>query len=130
MSRLIRIGLAALALLPLAGLARATVGVETSAIPTSPFELIVVEAKGCVYCAIVRRDILPFYESTERGKQVPMRFVDINELEASQLETTGPIDTVPTIVLFKDHKEIGRMTGYLGPDAFFHTVDRLISTSD
>jgi thioredoxin-related protein len=46
-------------------------------------ELVVMEAPGCIYCTIFRRDVLPAYQSSERARDVPIRFLDIND-EATQ----------------------------------------------
>jgi thioredoxin-related protein len=108
----------------------AGIDLETGALPEGDLELVMVEAEGCIYCALFRRDVMPTYETSKRGKEVPMRFLDINDLEESALETDGPVDLVPTVVLFKDHKEVGRIAGYLGPEGFFHALNRLMTSSD
>lgn len=99
---------------------------ETGSVETDGLELIVVEAQGCIYCHIFRRDVLPAYERSKRAEQVPIHFVDINELEARPLELKGTIGLIPTVLLMRGKAEVGRIAGYTGPENFFHAIRRLI----
>ena len=44
----------------------------------SNLEILVVEAPGCIYCHLFRRDVWPIYETSQQAKTVPMRFADLN----------------------------------------------------
>lgn len=92
-------------------------------------ELVVMEAPGCDYCTLFRRDVLPSYAASERAKDVPIRFVDINDESASALGLDSPIDVVPTFVVLRNNHEIGRIPGYVGPEFFFHTINHLLAGS-
>ena len=92
-------------------------------------QLVVMEAEGCIYCTIFRRDVLPSYEDSERGKDMPVRFVDVNDVAKTGLELSSPIDILPTFVVVKDQREIGRIPGYVGPEDFFHAINYLLSSS-
>ena len=94
----------------------------------SNLELVVMEAPGCTYCGIFRRDVLPAYEASERAKDVPIRFLDVNDVSSTKMDLETPVDIVPTFVILKDNKEIGRIPGYVGPETFFHTINYLLST--
>ena len=98
-------------------------------LPTSNLELIVMEAEGCTYCDLFRRDVLPSYQASERAKDMPIRFLDINDATAEELGLDSPVDIVPTFVVLKDHKEVGRIPGYVGPEFFFHSINHLISSA-
>lgn len=107
---------------------RAAHDIETAALPDgSRFELIVIEAEGCIYCQIFRRDVLPAYEISKRSQQVPLRFLDINEAEAGKMTLSEPVAIVPTVVLVERGREVSRVTGYVGPEAFFHSVNQMMS---
>ena len=92
-------------------------------------ELIVMEAPGCIYCTVFRRDVLPAYQSSERAKDVPIRFLDVNDAAVNALGLDEPVNIVPTFVVLKDNREVGRLPGYVGPEAFFHTINYLLSTA-
>ena len=92
-------------------------------------ELVVMEAPGCIYCTVFRRDVLPAYQASERAKDVPIRFLDVNDEAVAALGLDQPVNIVPTFVILKRNKEIGRLPGYVGPEAFFHTINFLISTA-
>lgn len=105
--------------------------IETSAIvSTSSYELIVLEVPGCIYCRVFRRDVLPAYEISARAREVPMRFIDLNDIDEDKMGLTSPVDVVPTVVLMQDGREVGRITGYLGPESFFHSVSHMMGQQD
>lgn len=93
------------------------------------FELVVMEAPGCIYCDLFRRDVLPTFQSSERGREMPVRFVDLNDEAAEKLATDGPVDVVPTFLIMKNQREIGRIPGYVGPEFFFHSINHVISSA-
>ncbi len=98
-------------------------------LPASNLELIVMEAPGCTYCELFRRDVLPSYQASERAKDMPIRFLDINDAIPEALGLDSDIDIVPTFVVIKNHKEVGRIPGYMGPEYFFHSINHLVSTA-
>lgn len=93
------------------------------------FELVVMEAPGCTYCTLFRRDVLPSYEASERAKDMPIRFIDVNDEAAAALGLEAPVEIVPTFVVLKNNHEIGRIPGYMGPEYFFHTINHLLSSN-
>lgn len=92
-------------------------------------QLVVMEADGCIYCSLFRRDVLPSYQVSERGKDMPVRFLDVNDVPKTGIELQSPIDILPTFVIVKDNHEIGRIPGYMGPEDFFHSINYLLSSS-
>jgi thioredoxin-related protein len=95
----------------------------------SDLEIVVVEAPGCIYCHLFRRDVWPFYENSQRAKSVPMRFVDLNSGDVEELALESPIESVPTALVLRQNKEVGRIPGYVGPESFFHSIDRLLAST-
>ncbi|MFN0218500.1 MAG: thioredoxin fold domain-containing protein [Hyphomicrobium sp.] len=91
-------------------------------------ELIVIEAPGCIYCDAFRRDVLPVFTASERGKDIPVRFVDINDLAEANLSLTAPIEMAPTIVIAKANAELGRIAGFVGRDTLFQSIGVVLST--
>ena len=93
-------------------------------------ELIVLEAPNCIYCSIFKRDVLPSYQRSKRGGELPIRFLDLNDPAADKLKLTASVSMVPTIVLMRSGEEAGRISGYTGPEAFFHSVARLLGVPE
>lgn len=117
----------ALALFAFTGAAtRAALDVD-AATPSGRLQLIVMEAPGCIYCGVFRRDVLPSFAASERGKELSVRFLDVNDLERANLTLETSIDIVPTFVLVQDLREVGRIPGYVGPAAFFQSISHLLS---
>ncbi len=93
----------------------------------SAFEILVVEAEGCLYCPVFRRDVLPAYQATPRAKVVPLRFADVGAVEAGSLVLAGSIDSVPTVLVLKSGQEVGRLEGYAGRENFFRSIEGLLA---
>ncbi|MFM9942023.1 MAG: thioredoxin family protein [Hyphomicrobiaceae bacterium] len=103
---------------------------DTQATGTSErMELLVLEIKGCNICSLVRTHIQPAYERSPRARGMPMRYVDVTELDETKLGLKAPIDTVPTIVLMRNGKEVDRIAGYVGPEMFFNVLTHMMQNA-
>jgi len=91
-------------------------------------ELVVIEAEGCIYCDVFRRNLLPAYLASARGKEAPVRFVDANEAAASGLKLHGPVRIVPTFIVMRENKEVGRIPGLIGRSEFVRAVTKMLDT--
>ena len=105
---------------------RAARDLETTLLPPNRRELVVFETADCDYCLLLRRDVLTEYLRSRRAAEVPVRFVDVESIDLDQLPLSQPLTVVPTVVLMSDGYEVGRITGYTGPEHFFHLVSRLL----
>ena len=130
MRRLLSIAIASLVFIA-APQSRTRAGLDPDApLPASGnVALIVMEADGCIYCSIFRRDVLPAYETSERGKAVPVRFLDINDIDGSGIELSSPVSILPTFVVTRNNREVGRIPGYVGPENFFHAMNYLLAST-
>ena len=90
-------------------------------------ELIVFESPRCIYCPLIRRDVLPIYKQSSSAKDVPMRFVNLREVDTKAMNLRFPLRIMPTMVLMKDGAEVDRIGGYIGPELFFHAISRMIN---
>jgi hypothetical protein len=101
-------------------------------IPASPtrMEILVFETERCVYCRIFRRDVVPQYETSQRARIAPIRFVEAKTANHQALGLDGPITILPTVVVMREGRESGRITGYLGPEPFFHMITRVIRSTN
>ncbi|MGQ0457116.1 MAG: hypothetical protein ACT4OU_08640 [Hyphomicrobium sp.] len=107
---------------------RAAVDVAATAPTSDKHELIVVEAPGCTYCDIFRRNVLPAFAASERGKDIPVRFLDVNDVGSANLQFDGAIEMAPTFVLVKGNQEIGRVAGFVGRDTLLQSIGLLLAT--
>ena len=119
----------ALTMLVPARSSRAGLDLETGALPNGSLELVVIEADGCIYCGLFRRDVLPSYAVSDQGKQMPVRFVDVNDTDKARLDLKTPVDIVPTFIVVKSRQEVGRISGYMGPEDFFHSISYLLASA-
>ncbi len=104
--------------------------IEAGALPETDLELVVLEVENCIYCGLFRRDALPMYQASVRAQKVPIRFLDLNDKAADDLGLDGPVTVVPTVVLMKGNREVGRVPGYIGPENFFHAVNHMIGGAE
>lgn len=101
-------------------------GVPVGAQPPTGLELVAFEAPGCIYCPVFRRDVAPAYDTSRAGRAAPLRFVDLNDRAAEGFQLTAPITVVPTLVLMRDGVEIGRISGYVGPNSIHRILGPML----
>lgn len=104
---------------------------EAIVVPASHrYELVIAEVEGCTYCPVLRRDAIPAFEASAHAKEVQVRFLDLNAPEAQALTLTeGPVTVVPTLLLVRDNREVGRAAGYMGPDGFVFAAKWLLQNA-
>lgn len=88
-------------------------------LPASAAELVMFERAGCVWCLRWEREIGPIYPKTSEGRVAPLRHVSLDRGPPVDLALAEPVFYTPTFVLMNDGREIGRITGYIGEDAFW-----------
>lgn len=82
-------------------------------------ELLVFERVGCVWCERFESEIAPVYELTAEGHIAPLRRVDLSAGAAGLAPLAAPVRYTPTFVLVEDGREVGRIPGYAGEEAFW-----------
>ncbi|MGI3210388.1 hypothetical protein ACROSR_04655 [Roseovarius tibetensis] len=93
--------------------------------PLSSAELIMVEQRGCHWCAQWNEEIAPIYPKTDEGARAPLRRVQIGDLPDDVAFKSRPVFT-PTFVLVHEGKELGRMEGYAGDEFFWFILNQLL----
>lgn len=94
--------------------------------PASAAELVMIEERGCAWCARWDAEIAPIYPRTSEGARAALRRVDIGEASSSGIEFVGALVFTPTFVLVKDAREVGRIEGYPGEDFFWGMLGQLL----
>ena len=95
---------------------------------SSTLRLLVLEAPGCIYCRVFRRDVAPSYNASQRGKEIPLHYYDLNDIDEEAIGFNSPITIVPTVVLMNGDDEIGRIPGYVGPENFRRSINHLLGS--
>lgn len=99
-------------------------------IPASPYELVVFEADGCIYCENFRQDVLPLYKASKIGRDTPIRFVNVSRADETKMGLNGGITVAPTVVLMHQGQELDRIVGYTGPFNFMKLVAYMMGRSE
>ena len=89
--------------------------------------LVMIEEKGCVWCARWNEQIAPIYPKTEAGQTAPLRRVDIRDEQPSDLTFARGLHFTPTFVLMVDGQEISRIEGYPGEDFFWGVLEKMMT---
>ena len=98
--------------------------------PRSPYELVVFEADGCIYCENFRSDVLPLYRESQIGRETPIRFVNVSRSDETKMGLSGAITIAPTVVLMHQGQEVDRIVGYTGPFNFMKMVAYMLGRSE
>ncbi len=97
---------------------------ETIQDKTDGLQLIMFEQDGCHYCEIWDANIGGIYNKTPEGKFAPLRKVDIHV--DGRVPNVKPVIFTPTFVLYKNGRELGRLTGYISEDFFWGMLSSLL----
>lgn len=102
---------------------------EAQELVSGHMEVVVVETPDCGYCKLFRSRVLPAYETSPQTRDVPVRFINASGLDDGGVTLSGPVDVVPTAILVRDGIELGRISGYVGRENFFRSINHLMATS-
>jgi len=87
-------------------------------------ELVMVETKGCAWCAKWHREIGPIYPKTAEGQRLPLRVVRMENMPAD-LRFLKQLRYAPTFVAVSCGREMGRVVGYGGDDLFWGELSQI-----
>ena len=90
-------------------------------------ELVMFTRDGCPWCARFEREIAPAYHLTEEGRRAPLRRIEVRPGGADFPGLAAPVIAAPTFVLLDEGREVGRITGYGGDDAFWGLLGRMLA---
>ena len=99
--------------------------VSVSALAVSAAELVMIDARGCVYCERWTSEIGHIYPKTAEGRFAPLRRINIREIPQELQLASRPAFT-PTFILVEDNVELGRLEGYPGEDFFWPMIAQLL----
>ena len=93
----------------------------------SAAELVMFTRDGCPWCARFEREVGPIYPKTTEGRLAPLRRVEVVAGGSVMSGLKEPVVAAPTFVLFDEGREVGRITGYLGDDAFWGLLGKMLA---
>jgi hypothetical protein len=88
--------------------------------PASAMELVMLDAAWCSHCRAFKRQVLPWYGSTQIGRAIPLRIAQSGQ--PLWFRASGPVQGVPTFILVDRGREVRRFFGYSDPRAFFEKL--------
>lgn len=94
--------------------------------PLSAAELVLFEFDGCLWCEQWKADVGTYYPQTAEGKAAPLRVVDLFDKRPAHLRNIRPVRATPTFVLIDGGREVGRITGYTDPKAFWLDYGKML----
>lgn len=93
----------------------------------SAAELVMFTRDGCPWCARFEREVGPIYLRTAEGRVAPLRRVEVVAGGTTMPGLREPVVAAPTFVLVDEGREVGRITGYLGDDAFWGLLGKMLA---
>jgi hypothetical protein len=94
--------------------------------PASAAELLMFERAGCPWCRKWDSEIGAIYPKTPEGRTAPLRRISLDKPVPADVKLTPPVFYTPSFVLMENGREIGRITGYIGDDAFWGLLTKMI----
>lgn len=89
--------------------------------------LVMVEEKGCIWCARWNEEISDIYPKTAEGAAAPLMRMDIRAKRPEDISFARSLTFTPTFVLVLDGKEVSRIEGYPGEDFFWGLLSEMLS---
>ena len=102
-----------------------TLAAQSPQLSSSGVTLLLVEDRGCPYCARWDRDVGPGYARSPEGHFAPL----VRRYRGSPDVAFLTVIYSPTFVVLKDGQEIGRIVGYSGPDFFWSQLSPLLNAA-
>jgi len=97
---------------------------------TADTMLVMVEEKGCIWCARWNEEISHIYPKTEEGQAAPLTRIDIHEPRPKTMTFARSLHFTPTFVLMVDGQEVDRIEGYPGEDFFWGLLGQMLSRAN
>lgn len=104
----------------------AALALATTLSATADTVLVMVEEKGCIWCARWNDEIAPIYPKTSEGRAAPLQRIDIHEPRPDGMSFSRSLHFTPTFVLLVDGKEASRLEGYPGEDFFWGLLGQML----
>jgi hypothetical protein len=92
--------------------------------------LVMVEERGCLWCARWTEEIGPEYPLTAEGRAAPLRRVNLHGPLPEDIAFAGSLRVTPTFVLVRDGVEVSRLEGYPGEDFFWGLLGRMLTDAE
>lgn len=92
----------------------------------TPVRLLMVEQRGCIYCARWNAEIGEGYANTAEGRAAPLLRVDVDGPWPDGLTLGAQPQVTPTFILLDRGEEIARMPGYVGDQYFYPLLDQML----
>lgn len=102
---------------------------STSVAALADTVLIMVEEKGCVWCARWNDEISHIYPKTDEGKAAPLRRIDLHDPLPDDLIFSRSLHFTPTFVLIIDGQEANLIEGYPGEDFFWGLLEQMLTAA-
>ncbi len=91
-------------------------------------ELVMVEERGCIWCARWNADVAPEYPKTPEGMAAPLRRIDLRD-RPEDLSFETRLRFTPTFVLMVNGVEADRIEGYPGEDFFWPMLGAMLDAN-
>ena len=99
-------------------------------VPGHAAELVMYERPGCPWCVRWHKEVGSIYPKTPEGARAPLKAVMLDRQSQAAYRLKEPVFYTPTFVLVEKGEEIGRITGYMGDDAFWSLMKMLAGKLD
>lgn len=93
-------------------------------------ELVMFERAGCPWCRKWDAEVGTVYPKSPEGQRVPLRRASLDQPLPPELKLSPPVFYSPTFVLMDDGREIGRITGYQGEEAFWGLLGVMLKKAE
>ncbi len=80
-------------------------------------ELVMFSSPLCAYCAYFEQNVIPIYKHHDLAQIAPLNAVNMDEEGSGPYTLEKPIEVLPTFIVMRNGKEVGRLSGI--PDKLY-----------
>ena len=107
------------------------------AFPVYAYELLMFSNPACSYCQKFMDEVEPEYHGQNiYSKKLPLRIIPTKGRppqwfqDAVEAGNIGPIESIPTFVVWHEGREVARLTGYKGKDNFYRDLHNYLVANE
>ncbi len=96
---------------------------------TAELRLMMIEQRGCIYCAAWDTEIGSIYEKTAEGRAAPLMRQELRAPLPDGVTLAAPPVYTPSFILLHNGAEVARLEGYPGPDFFWPMLEDMLQSA-
>lgn len=98
-----------------------------ASLPARAAELVLFDTDGCYWCLRWKEEVGRYYFKTREAQIAPLRVVNLRDPWPQHIRGLRGVRVTPTFVVIDQGRELGRIVGYSGEQAFWVKLEQILA---